>query len=69
MRLKDPIDVRTKLMEKHGWATVEGIAAGLKMAANTASRALRGEPVRHATVKTIADKLGVSPSEIAEFVN
>ena len=69
MKLKDPIDVRTKLMDQYGWATVEGIAEGLNLAANTASRALRGEAVRHATIKTIADKLGVSPSEIAEFVN
>lgn len=69
MKLKDPIDVRTKLMDQYGWATVENIAIGLDLAANTASRALRGEPVRHATIKVIAEKLGVSPSEIAIFVN
>lgn len=69
MKLKDPIEVRTKLMDLHGWTTVEGIAKGLNMAANTASRALRGEPVRHATIKTIADALSLPASEIAEFVN
>lgn len=69
MKLKDPIGVRTMLMDKHGWPTVEIIAKELKLAANTASRALRGEPVRHTTVKTIADALDVSPSEIAVFVN
>jgi transcriptional regulator with XRE-family HTH domain len=69
MKLKDPIDVREALMKKHGWMTVEEIAKQLSIAANTASRALRGEPVRITTIRTIADALGVSSSDIAEFVN
>lgn len=69
MKLKDPIGIRTMLAEQCGWPTVEIIAKELKLASNTASRALRGEAVRHTTVKTIADALNVSPSEIAVFVN
>lgn len=69
MKLKDPIEVRTQLTDKYEWETIETIAKGLGIAANTASRALRGEPVRHVTIKAIAKKLGVSPSEIAVFVN
>lgn len=69
MKLKDPINVRERLMNEQGWMTVEEIAKQLSIAANTASRALRGEPVRITTIKTIADALGVSSSEIAEFVN
>ena len=69
MKLKDPIGVRTQIMEKYGWMTVEIIATRLNLAANTASRALRGEPVRHKTIQTIAKALEVSASDIAEFVN
>lgn len=68
MKLKDPIGVRGIIMEKHGWRTVEEIAGNLSLAMNTASRALRGEPVRMTTAKAFADSIDKPVSEIAEYV-
>lgn len=68
MKLKEPIAVREALMDKCGWATIEEIAGGLKLATNTVSRTLRGEPVRMQTIKAIASAIDTTATEIAMFV-
>lgn len=69
MKLKDPIEVREMIMERKGWNTIDQIATRLHIAKNTASRALRGEPVRMTTIKRLADAVDRSVSDIAEFAN
>jgi transcriptional regulator with XRE-family HTH domain len=69
MKLKDPIEIREMIMERKGWNTIDQIATRLRIAKNTASRALRGEPVRMTTIKRLADAVDRSVSDIAEFVN
>lgn len=67
MKLKEPIAVRESLMSR-GLTTIEEIAAGLHLATNTVSRALRGEPVRMQTVSAIAAAINSTAAEIAVFV-
>jgi len=68
MKLKDPIKVRETIMDKRGWQTIEDIASKLQIASNTVSRAFRGEPVRIATIRKLAQSIDVNASDIAVIV-
>lgn len=68
MQLRDPIQVRETIEEKHGWRTIEEIAGKLEIASNTVSRAFRGEPVRLATVRKLALSINMKASDIAVVV-
>lgn len=67
MKLKEPIAVREKLMQRRGWNTIDEIAANLGMSTNTISRALRGEPVRIVTVTALARAIESTANDIAEL--
>ncbi len=69
MKLINPIEVREKIMIRHGWYRIEEIAEHLKLSSNTTSRALRGEPVRIITVQKLAEAIGEKASEIATIVH
>jgi predicted transcriptional regulator len=49
------------------YLTVDEFAKHLGVSLHTLYKALRGERLRVTTVRRIAEKLGVHPSEIAEF--
>lgn len=68
MKLKDPISIREMLLDRKGLKTIRDVAINLSIAKNTASRALRGEPVRMMTIKSLADAVDMSISDIAELV-
>jgi len=69
MKLKEPIDIRERLMKQCGWYRIEEIAEHLQLSSNTISRALRGKPVRIITVKKLADAIGTTAADIAVIVN
>lgn len=68
MQLKEPTAIREALIEKCGVGTIRDIAEKLNIAPNTASRALRGEPVRFGTIRTIAAAIDRSVTDIATMV-
>lgn len=68
MILKDPIGTRETIEKKRGWNTIEEIAAKLDIASNTVGRAFRGEPVRLATIRKLAQAIDMGASEIAVVV-
>jgi len=68
MKLKDPISIRELLLDQKGYRTIDDVAKNLKIAKNTASRALRGEAVRMMTIKQLAKAVDRSISDIAELV-
>lgn len=68
LKLKRPTTIRDRLGKK-GWLTIAELAAGLNMSTRTIARALRGEPVRAKTIRTIAQTLGEGVADIATFVN
>lgn len=68
MKLKDPISIRELLLDRKGLKTIDDVAKDLHIAKNTASRALRGEPVRMMTIKRLATAVDRSISDIAELV-
>lgn len=62
--------IMMQMVEKKRWLTINEISRGLSISRKTIRRALNGEPVAAATVKSIADALGVeNVLDIAEFVN
>lgn len=69
MKLRQPDVIREKLAKHGGWLTVKEMAKGMRLAPNTVGSALRGEPVRPDTIRTIASTLGEEPTAIATFVN
>ena len=68
MKLKQPINIKEKLMKRRNLATIKAIAKELRMSNNTVAKVLAGEPVRPATIQKIADALDTSMGDIATFV-
>lgn len=68
MKLKKPEEVKRELAKRHGWLTNKEIAQGMTgISQNTVNRAMRGQPVQAATVRSIAAALDTDPMSIAEF--
>lgn len=70
MRLTaDPDFIREQMAQKKRWLTMNEISDGLNISRKTIRKALNGEPVAAATVRSVADAIGVeNVLEIAEFV-
>jgi len=68
MKLKEPIAVRESLMARD-MSTIHEIADRLHLAANTVSRALRGEPVQMRTISVLAAAIDSTAAEIATVIN
>lgn len=66
MKLKNPVQVKDKIMRANNWLTHADIASGLRMSNTTVAKVFdRGEPVNPATIKKIAKVLNVNPYDIA----
>ncbi len=68
MKLMSPDQVRQLYAVKKQWFTIEEISEGMGMSTQTISKALRGLPMRPATVRKVADTLEVPVTEIATFL-
>lgn len=66
MKLKNPSQLKDKLMKANDWLTIADMASGMKMSNHTIAKVFdRGEPVKPATIRKIAEFMGVGPYEIA----
>lgn len=69
MKLRQPEEIKEQLAVECGWLTITEMAAGLNTSTNTIGRALRGLPVRAATIRKVATVLQKEPTDIATLVN
>ena len=69
MKIRHPVQVREKLMRKHGWLTIEDVARGLGMSTHTVGKMFRGETIRSTSVIKLAAAMDEGAADIATFVS